>query len=62
MAPVALLDLQVKEEHRDLEVCRDLMEVQDLKEHKESVDKKVLKDLKAVKGTSVDQDLQGSKA
>jgi hypothetical protein len=59
---VALLDLQVKEEHRDLEVCRDLMEVQDLKEHKESVDKKVLKDLKAVKGTLVDQDLQGSKA
>ncbi len=59
---MALLDLQVKEEHRDLEVCRDLMEVQDLKEHKESVDKKVLKDLKAVKGTLVDQDLQGSKA
>lgn len=59
---MALLDLQVKEEHRDPEVCRDLMEVQDLKEHKESVDKKVLKDLKAVKGTSVDQDLQGSKA
>ncbi len=59
---MALPDLQGNEEHRDPEVYRDQMEVQDLKEHKESVGKKVPKDLKAVKGTSVDQDLQGSKA